>query len=182
MSRIGKAPITLPKGVTVDLGKGNVVTVSGAKGKLTQTFDTDMVIKVEDSTVTVERPTDSREHRSIHGLTRSLLNNMVIGVSEGFEKRLDIQGVGYRSEMNGDKLVLYVGYSHPIEIKPPTDSTSFAVENRGRLVIIKGIDKQVVGETAAIIRKVRPPEPYKGKGIRYLDENVRRKAGKAGKV
>ncbi|MCB0035027.1 MAG: 50S ribosomal protein L6 [Anaerolineales bacterium] len=182
MSRIGRAPIELPKGVTVDIKKGNEVTVSGAKGKLTQTFHPDMTIKMDEGSVVVERPTDSRQHRSVHGLTRSLLNNMVIGVSEGFEKRLDIQGVGYRSEMSGDKLILHVGYSHPVEVDPPTSDTSFVVENRGRLVIISGIDKQVVGETAAKIRKVRPPEPYKGKGIRYLGENVRRKAGKAGKV
>lgn len=182
MSRIGRAPIELPKGVTVDIKKGNEVTISGAKGKLTQTFHPDMTIKMDDGAVVVERPTDSRQHRSVHGLTRSLLNNMVIGVSEGFEKRLDIQGVGYRSEMSGSKLVLHVGYSHPVEVEPPTADTSFVVENRGRLVIISGIDKQVVGETAAKIRKVRPPEPYKGKGIRYLGENVRRKAGKAGKV
>lgn len=182
MSRIGKAPIELPKGVTVDIKKGNEVTVSGAKGKLTQTLHPDMTIKLDDGSLVVERPTDSRQHRSVHGLTRSLLNNMVIGVSEGFEKRLDIQGVGYRSEMSGNNLVLHVGYSHPVEVEPPTGDTSFVVENRGRLVIISGIDKQVVGETAAKIRKVRPPEPYKGKGIRYLGENVRRKAGKAGKV
>lgn len=182
MSRIGRAPIELPKGVTIDIKKGNEVTVSGSKGNLTRSFDHDMIIKMEDGTVTVERPTDSRQHRSLHGLTRSLLNNMIVGVNEGFEKRLDIQGVGYRSEMKDNTLVLYVGYSHPVEIAPPTNTTSFVVENRGRLVIISGIDKQIVGETAAKIRKVRPPEPYKGKGIRYLGENVRRKAGKAGKV
>lgn len=182
MSRIGKQPISLPKGVSVDVKNGNYVTVKGAKGSLTQSFDVDMNIKVDGGVVTVERPTDSREHRAIHGLTRSLVNNMVLGVSDGFEKRLDIQGVGYRAEMSGRNLVLYVGYSHPVEVEPPTDTLKFTVENRGRLVIITGIDKQVVGETAAKIRKVRPPEPYKGKGIRYLGEQVRRKAGKAGKV
>ena len=181
MSRIGKRPITLPAGVTVDVKKGNEVTVKGAKGQLMNRFDPDMIIKMDGGVLNVERPTDSREHRSLHGLTRSLLNNMVVGVSEGFQKKLDIEGVGYRSEINGDKLVLIVGYSHPVVIDPPSN-TSFAVENRGRQIIISGIDKQVVGEIAAQIRKVRPPEPYKGKGIRYAGEQVRRKAGKAGKV
>lgn len=181
MSRIGKSPITLPAGVTVDVKKGNEVTVKGAKGQLVSRFDPDMAIQIEDGVIRVQRPTDSRNHRSLHGLTRSLLNNMVVGVSEGFQRRLDIEGVGYRSELNGEKLMLIVGYSHPVAIDPPPD-TSFAVENRGRQIIISGIDKQVVGEIAAQIRKVRPPEPYKGKGIRYAGEQVRRKAGKAGKV
>ncbi|MBK8432083.1 MAG: 50S ribosomal protein L6 [Chloroflexi bacterium] len=181
MSRIGKSPITLPAGVIVDVQKGNEVTVKGKKGQLVNRFDADLAIKIEDGIIRVERPTDSREHRSLHGLTRSLLNNMVVGVSEGFQKKLDIEGVGYRSEMNGDKLVLIVGYSHPVTIDPPPN-TGFAVENRGRQITISGIDKQVVGAVAAQIRRVRPPEPYKGKGIRYAGEQVRRKAGKAGKV
>ena len=181
MSRIGKQPITLPQGVTVDI-KGNHVTVKGTRGTLSLDVHRDMNIALEEGQMSVTRPTDSRIHRSLHGLSRSLLNNMVDGVSKGFEKRLDIQGVGYRAEMKGNTLVLYVGYSHPIEVEPPDSNTSFAAEERGRLVIISGIDKQVVGETAAKIRKVRPPEPYTGKGIRYLGENVRRKAGKAGKV
>ncbi|MCA9979259.1 MAG: 50S ribosomal protein L6 [Anaerolineales bacterium] len=182
MSRIGRLPIELPKGVSIDLKAGNEVEVKGPRGTLTQTFSPDMSINLEDGVVTVSRPSDANHHRAMHGLTRSLLNNMVLGVSDGFEKRLDIQGVGYRAEMKDSTLVLYVGYSHPVEIEPPTKDLSFAVENRGRLVIINGINKQVVGETAAKIRKVRPPEPYKGKGIRYLGEQVRRKAGKAGKV
>lgn len=129
----------------------------------------------------VERPSDSRQHRAFHGLTRALLNNMVVGVSQGFSRRLEIEGVGYRAEMKGKTLVLNVGYSHPVEIEPPQD-VQFEVENRGKLIIVTGIDKQVVGEISAKIRKVRPPEPYKGKGIRYEGEYVRRKAGKAGKV
>lgn len=181
MSRIGKMPIPLPKGVSVDI-KGSDVTVKGSKGTLSSTFDRDMKIEQNDGELVVQRPTDSREHRAIHGLTRALLNNMVHGVSEGFSRRLEIEGVGYRSEMKGQTLVLHVGYSHPVEVEPPTSDTSFAVENRGRLIIINGIDKQVVGEIAAKIRKTRPPEPYKGKGIRYQGEHVRRKAGKAGKV
>ncbi|MDJ0754245.1 MAG: 50S ribosomal protein L6 [Ardenticatenaceae bacterium] len=181
MSRIGKQPIALPSGVTINID-GSMVEVKGKKGSLAQRFHRDMEIKVNDGVVEVTRPTDSRDHRALHGLTRALLNNMVTGVSEGFEKRLSIQGVGYRAEMKGSTLVLHVGYSHPVEIEAPDNDTKFAVEERGRLVILNGIDKQVVGEMAAQIRKVRPPEPYKGKGIRYLGEHVRRKAGKAGKV
>lgn len=180
MSRIGKAPITIPGGVKVDVKK-TTVTVTGPKGKLTQRIHPDMELKLEDGVLEVIRPTESREHRSLHGLTRALLNNMVVGVSEGFTKTLQIEGVGYRAEMKGSTLVLNVGYSHPVEFPPPAD-VSFAVENRSKTIIINGIDKQVVGELAANIRKQRPPEPYKGKGIRYNDEVVRRKAGKAGKV
>lgn len=180
MSRVGKMPIELPQGVKVDI-KGLDVTVTGNKGKLTQSFRPEMSIKVEDGVLTVERPSDSRQHRAFHGLTRALLNNMVVGVSQGFSRRLEIEGVGYRAEMKGKTLVLNVGYSHPVEIEPPQD-TQFEVENRGKLIIVTGIDKQVVGEISAKIRKVRPPEPYKGKGIRYEGEYVRRKAGKAGKV
>lgn len=180
MSRIGKMPIELPQGVKVDI-KGLDVTVTGNKGKLTQSFRPEMSIKVEDGVLMVERPSDSRQHRAFHGLTRALLNNMVVGVSQGFSRRLEIEGVGYRAEMKGKTLVLNVGYSHPVEIEPPQD-VQFEVENRGKLIIVTGIDKQVVGEISAKIRKVRPPEPYKGKGIRYEGEYVRRKAGKAGKV
>jgi len=157
------------------------VTVKGAKGTLTQTFHRDMVVKQDNGILMVERPSDSPQHRALHGLTRALLNNMVEGVSQGFVRRLLIEGVGYRAEMDGKTLVLNLGYSHPIEIAPPQD-VSFEVENRGRLVTVQGIDKQVVGEISAKIRKQRPPEPYKGKGIRYEDEQIRRKAGKAGKV
>ncbi|MFW6042285.1 MAG: 50S ribosomal protein L6 [Chloroflexota bacterium] len=180
MSRVGKEPIPVPDKVKVTID-GSHVTVSGAKGELEQTFHPDMRIKQEDGTLLVERPTDSREHRSLHGLTRSLLNNMVMGVSEGFEKRLQVEGVGYRADVSGKKLVLNVGYSHPVEFEPP-DLVSFAVEDRGKTIIVSGADKQVVGEMSAKIRKTRPPEPYKGKGIRYEGEYVRRKAGKAGKV
>ena len=181
MSRIGKAPISLPKGVTIDIN-GSEVTVKGSKGTLTNRFNRDMTISNDEGVLTVNRPTESRQHRALHGLTRALLNNMVVGVSEGFEKKLDVQGVGYRAEMSGQNLVLHVGYSHPVEIQSPSSDTKFAVEDRGRTIIVTGIDKQMVGEISAKIRKVRPPEPYKGKGIRYMGEYVRRKAGKAGKV
>jgi large subunit ribosomal protein L6 len=140
-----------------------------------------MTIELEDGVLTVKRPSDSRDHRSLHGLTRALLNNMVVGVSDGFSRILIIEGVGYRAEMKGSTLVLNVGYSHPVEFDPPKD-VKYDVEDRGKKIIISGIDKQVIGELAAQIRKQRPPEPYKGKGVRYQGEYVRRKAGKAGKV
>jgi large subunit ribosomal protein L6 len=180
MSRVGRRPIELPGDVKVDV-RGNHVEVSGSKGKLSQTFRPEMTIKVEDGRLLVERPSDSRQHRAFHGLTRALLNNMVTGVSEGFNRRLQVEGVGYRAELSGNNLVLNVGYSHPVEIEPP-EGVTFEVENRGKQINVSGIDKQVVGEITAKIRKVRPPEPYKGKGIRYVGEYVRRKAGKAGKV
>lgn len=180
MSRIGKAPITIPNGVQIEVKKG-LVNVKGPKGQLTQKTHPDMKFDQEDGVLTVKRPSDSRQHRSLHGLTRALINNMVLGVSDGFTKILDIEGVGYRAELDGQTLVLNVGYSHPVRFEPPKD-VSFAVENRSKTIIVTGIDKQVVGEISAIIRKQRPPEPYKGKGIRYRGEYVRRKAGKAGKV
>lgn len=180
MSRIGKQPITIPNGVKVEK-KGMTVQVKGPKGQLSQTFHPDMIIEEEGGALLVKRPSDNREHRSLHGLTRSLLNNMVQGVSEGFTRVLLIEGVGYRAEMSGKTLVLNVGYSHPVTFSPPPD-VSFEVEDRGKKIIITGIDKQALGELAAVIRKQRPPEPYKGKGIRYQGEIVRRKAGKAGKV
>jgi large subunit ribosomal protein L6 len=180
MSRIGKAPITLPKGVNVDLA-GSTVTVKGPKGTLEQSFHPEMMIGLDDDVLTVTRPSESRDHRSLHGLTRSLLNNMVVGVSDGFTKVLRIEGVGYRAEMQGPTLVLNLGYSHPINFEPGQDM-SFEVEDRGKTIRVSGIDKQQVGEIAAQIRKMRPPEPYKGKGVRYDGEHVRRKAGKAGKV
>jgi large subunit ribosomal protein L6 len=180
MSRIGKAPIQLPKGVKVDI-QGTAVTVTGPKGNLEQKFHPEMVVSLEDGVLSVTRPSDSRQHRALHGLTRALLNNMVVGVSDGFSKILEIEGVGYRAAMEGSDLVLNVGYSHPITFNPPAD-IQFAVEDRNKTVIVSGIDKQVVGEIAAQIRKTRPPEPYKGKGVRYRGEHVRRKAGKAGKV
>ena len=180
MSRIGKMPIPIPKGVKVDI-KGSNVVVSGNKGTVEQSFRPEITVREEDGVVYVERPSDSRQHRAFHGLTRALLNNMVVGVSEGFTRRLQVEGVGYRAEMQGKNLTLNVGYSHPVVIEPPKD-VSFEVENRGKLITVTGIDKQVVGEITAKIRKMRPPEPYKGKGIRYEGEYVRRKAGKAGKV
>jgi large subunit ribosomal protein L6 len=180
MSRIGKKPIHLPDNVTVDI-QGNEVTVKGPKGDLCRTFDPDMEITLEDGVLVVERPTDHRTHRAIHGLTRALLANMVTGVSEGYSKELQIVGTGYRAEMQGETLILYLGYSHPIEFVPP-ENISFEVPRGGRGVTVAGIDKEVVGEIAARIRRQRPPEPYKGKGVRYADEYVRRKAGKAGRV
>lgn len=180
MSRIGKAPIPLPNGVSVDM-KGPMVTIKGPKGTLEQSFHPDMDIDLDDNVLTVERPSDSRDHRSLHGLTRALLNNMVVGVSDGYLKVLRIEGVGYRATMEGKTLVLNVGYSHPIYFEPGKDM-SFEVEDRGKTIRVFGIDKQMVGEIAAQIRKTRPPEPYKGKGVRYDGEYVRRKAGKAGKV
>jgi len=166
--------------VTVDIQK-NTVRVKGPKGEMVRTFDPDMQIELEDNTVFVRRPTDQRRHRALHGLTRALLNNMVTGVSQGFVRRLQIEGVGYRAELQGKNLVLNVGYSHPVVIEPP-DGISFEVEKGYRWLSVSGIDKELVGEMAARIRRVRPPEPYKGKGIRYEGEYVRRKAGKAGKV
>jgi large subunit ribosomal protein L6 len=182
MSRIGKMPVALPKGVSITM-EGSTVTVKGPKGTLSQVFSPEMEIVLEDGVLTVKRPSDAQGHRALHGLTRALLNNMVTGVSEGFTRKLTVEGVGYRAEMAGQNLVLNVGYSHPVQIVPPTAETQFAVEGRGgREIIVKGIDKQVVGEISARIRGVRPPEPYKGKGIRYENEVVRRKAGKTGKV
>lgn len=180
MSRIGKAPIQVPGPVKINVN-GDTVQVEGPKGKLSQTFHPEMTIELEDGVLTVKRPSDSRDHRSLHGLTRALLNNMVVGVSDGFSRVLLIEGVGYRAEMNGSTLVLNVGYSHPVEFSPPQD-VKYDVEDRGKKIIITGIDKQVIGELAAQIRKQRPPEPYKGKGVAYQGEFVRRKAGKAGKV
>ena len=181
MSRVGKQPISMPKGVEFSQS-GSEVTVKGPKGSLTQKIHPDMSVALEDGTLSVTRPSDEANHRALHGLTRALINNMVVGVSEGFTKKLLIEGVGYRAEMKGNQLVLNVGYSHPVPMDPPTKDTSFEVEDRGKTIFIKGIDKQVVGEISALIRKQRPPEPYKGKGIRYEGEYVRRKAGKAGKV
>lgn len=182
MSRVGKAPIAVPAKVTVTVEKDNLVTVSGPKGELTQKFDPDMQIAVENGQVSVTRPTDQREHKSQHGLTRALLNNMVTGVTTGFTRKLDIQGVGYKAEKRGTNLVLSVGKSHTVEFTPPTKDVVFEVEKDGRSFTISGINKVVVGELAATIRSTRPPEPYKGKGIRYSGEYVRQKAGKAGKV
>ena len=179
MSRVGRMPIDVPPGVEVTI-KGSDVSVKGPKGELSRSLHPDMVISLEDGKVTVSRPTDSRDHRALHGLTRSLLANMVEGVAEGFQKNLELSGVGYRAQKVGDKLVLQLGYSHPVEITPPPQ-VSVAVEGTNRISVV-GIDKQLVGEVAAKIRAMKPPEPYKGKGVRYVGERIRRKAGKAGRA
>jgi large subunit ribosomal protein L6 len=178
MSRVGKKPIEIPAGVTVTVN-GNTVTVKGPKGELTRTFHPDITIKLEDNVLTVSRPSDEKEHRALHGTTRSLLANMIEGVSKGYEKGLELVGVGYRASKQGKKLVLNVGYSHPVEIEPE-EGLEIEVPSQTK-IIVKGADKQRVGELAANIRAVRAPEPYKGKGIRYEGEVVRRKEGKTGK-
>ena len=175
MSRIGKQPVTIPDGVSVDVGPGRV-SVNGPKGELSQTVSPEMSVAVEDGTLTVARPTDRAPHRALHGLTRSLIANMVEGVTEGYSKELQIQGVGYRARLQGKSLELTVGYSHPVSMPAP-DGIEFEVPQPTQ-VVVRGIDKQLVGETAARIRRVRPPEPYKGKGIRHAGEHVRRKVGK----
>ena len=179
MSRIGRAPIELAAGVNVTVAAGNVVTVQGPKGTLTETFSTRMTIKVEGNTITVARPTDDKEDRAVHGLTRALLFNMVEGVTNGFSKKLEIVGVGYKAEKKGTKLVLSLGYSHPVFFEEGNGVT-FDVPD-ANTIIVKGIDKQVVGQVAAEIRSKRPPEPYLGKGVKYSGEYIRRKAGKTGK-
>ena len=180
MSRIGKLPVPIPNGVSVSVD-GNQVSVKGPKGTLARGFHPEMLIRQEEATLVVERPSDEQYYRALHGLTRALLANMVSGVSEGFTKELEIEGTGYRADQEGDALILMVGYSHPVRIDPP-NGVSFAVENRGKKVIVTGIDKEAVGHMAVQVRRVRPPEPYKGKGIRYAGEHIRRKAGKAGKA
>ncbi len=180
MSRIGRLPIEVPQGVDVEV-KGTFVRVKGPKGQLEHTFPAAMKIALDKGIITVERPSDERTHRALHGMTRAVINNMVTGVSQGFEKVLQIEGVGYRAELKGKSLVIHVGYSHPVEVEPP-DGIEFEVDSRARLIKVSGYDKAVVGQVAADIRKIRPPEPYKGKGIRYQNERIRRKAGKAGKV
>ena len=184
MSRIGKRPITLPKGVEVTVGSGEV-TVKGPKGTLTKPVHPDMILNIENGTLNVERPSDEKDHRSLHGLTRTIVANMVEGVTNGYAKTLDIHGVGFRSAVAGKNLTMSVGYSHGIEIAPPPGIQFEAgVEQQTRLpfVIVRGIDKELVGRIAAQIRGIRKPEPYKGKGIRYRGEYVRRKAGKSGKA
>jgi large subunit ribosomal protein L6 len=180
MSRIGVKPIPVPKGVDVQIGSDNAVNVKGPKGELSQAFTPKLTIVQDEGVIRVERPNDQREVKALHGLTRSLLNNMVVGVTDGYTKNLEILGVGYRAALDGKNLVLNVGYSHPVRMIAP-DGITYAVEGNNR-VAVSGINKQVVGEEAARIRGVRPPEPYKGKGIRYAGEAVRRKAGKAGKA
>ena len=179
MSRVGKVPITIPSGIEVKI-EGSRVTVKGPKGELSRDLIPDMKLNLSDGVLTVARPGDHPRHRAAHGLTRTLIQNMVTGVGEGFSKTLELQGVGYRAQMQGANLVLAVGYSKPVEVPPPP-GIEFEVEGTAR-VIVRGINKEDVGQTAADVRKVRPPEPYKGKGIRYLGEYVRRKAGKAGKA
>ncbi len=179
MSRVGKVPIAIPSGVEVRI-EGSKVTVKGTKGELSRDLEPEMKLNLSDGVLTVDRPSDKPRHRSAHGLTRTLIQNMVSGVTEGFAKTLELQGVGYRAQMQGPNLVLAVGYSRPVEVPPPP-GIEFEVEGTSR-VTVKGISKEGVGQAAADVRKVRPPEPYKGKGIRYVGEYVRRKAGKACKA
>ena len=179
MSRIGRLPIPIPAGVDVTID-GRTLTVKGPKGQLTRELHPDMNVSREDGTIVVSRPTEQKLHKQLHGLTRSLVNNMVVGVTDGYKRDLEIQGVGYRAALDGTTLVLSVGFSHPVRMTPP-DGVSYTLDGNTRLSVV-GIDKQLVGEEAARIRRVRPPEPYKGKGIRYAGEQVRRKAGKAGKA
>jgi large subunit ribosomal protein L6 len=179
MSRVGKMPIPLPQGVDVQIA-GSHVTVKGPKGELSRDLDPDMRVEQKDSQLVVTRPSEQPRHRAMHGLTRTLVANMVTGVSNGFSKTLELQGVGYRAQMQGQNLVLAVGYSHPVNVPPPP-GIEFEVEGTSKIVV-KGINREHVGQAAADVRKIRPPEPYKGKGIRYTGEYVRRKAGKAGKA
>lgn len=179
MSRIGRAPITVPAGVTVTVGEENLITVKGPKGTLTYTASPKMTVKVDGAVVTVTRPDDEAESRAIHGLTRTLINNMVIGVSQGYEKKLEIVGVGYRAAKEGKKLTLNLGHSHPIYFEE-SDLVKFEVPD-ANTIIVKSYDKQVCGQIAAEIRSKRPPEPYHGKGVKYSGEHIRRKAGKTGK-
>ncbi len=180
MSRVGRLPIEVPAGVDVKID-GSYVKVKGPKGELDFTFTPDMIIKKEDGTIVVERPTDQPQHRSLHGTTRAVLNNMIVGVSKGFERVLEIEGVGYRAEMDGKNLIINVGFSHPVVVEP-LEGISFEVDMKARQIKVLGYSKEVVGQVAADIRKLRPPEPYHGKGIRYQGEYVRRKPGKAGKT
>ena len=180
MSRIGKLPVTIPSGVEITIREDNSVTVKGPKGTLAQQLAPSMKLARENGTILVERPDDQREHRALHGLTRTLLNNMMVGVTDGYRRDLEIQGVGYRAALEGQVLVLSVGFSHQVRMTPP-EGVTYAMDGNTR-VSVSGIDKQKVCEEAARIRRVRPPEPYKGKGIRYAGERVRRKAGKAGKA
>jgi large subunit ribosomal protein L6 len=180
VSRIGRSPVNVPSGVQVSID-GATVRVKGPKGELTRTFRPEITVRQDGGQLTVERPSDEPSVRALHGLTRALLNNMVVGVTTGFSKQLQVEGVGYRAERSGKDLVLNVGYSHPVRVAPP-EGVSFEVDDKSRLITVRGVDKELVGQVAADLRKVRPPEPYKGKGIRYVGEYVRHKAGKAGKV
>ena len=178
MSRIGNKPITVPDGVEVKID-GKHITVKGPKGTLTKKFDAAISIKQEENTITVERPTNNKQHRSLHGLTRTLIDNMVIGVTNGFEKKLELVGVGYRAQKQGNKLVMNLGFSHPVEMEDP-EGIETVLDGQNK-IIVKGIDKEKVGQYAAEIRSKRAPEPYKGKGIKYDTEVIRRKVGKTGK-
>ena len=178
MSRIGRAPIEIPAGVTVKVGENNLVQVKGPKGELSRKIHTEMKITVEGNVLTVARPSDNKEHRSLHGLSRTLINNMVIGVTTGFSKNLEINGVGYRAAKQGKNLNLSLGYSHPVIVEPPA-GINFEVP-AANSIVVSGIDKELVGAVAAKIRGYREPEPYKGKGIKYAGEHIRRKEGKAG--
>ena len=177
MSRIGKKPVVIPAGVTVNVAEGNVVTVKGPKGELTNTFNADMIIKVEGNVLTVSRPTDEANHRALHGLTRTLIANMVEGVEKGFSKELEVNGVGYRADKKGNQLVMRLGFSHEVIME---EIPGITIEVNGNKIIVRGIDKQAVGQFAAEGRGKRPPEPYKGKGIKYTTEVSRRKVGKTG--
>ena len=179
MSRIGREPITVPAGVTVTVAAGNVVTVKGPLGELTQSFNTALTIAQEGDKILVTRPNDEKEMRALHGLTRTLVNNMVVGVTKGYEKKLEIVGVGYRVEKQAGKIVLGLGYSHPVVFEE-ANGVKFECPD-SNTILVKGIDKQAVGQVAAVIRSKRPPEPYLGKGIKYTGEYIRRKAGKTGK-
>ena len=178
MSRIGRMPITVPAGVEVSVAAGNLVTVKGPKGSLTQQLHPAMMIELNGAVINVKRPSDAKEHRSLHGLTRTLLSNMIVGVSEGYKKELDINGVGYRANKDGNKLVMNLGFSHDV-IVPEIDGITIEVPNPNKVIVL-GCDKQTVGQFAAEIREKRRPEPYKGKGIKYVDEVIRRKVGKTG--
>ena len=178
MSRIGKMPITIPEGVEVKVGRDNKITVKGPKGTLEQVINPDIKVKSRDGVITVTRPSDDKEHRSLHGLSRTLINNMVVGVSQGFEKKLEVNGVGYRVAKQGNKIVMNLGYSHQVEVEE-SDGITLEVPDQNT-IIVKGTNKQTVGQFAAEIREKRPPEPYKGKGIKYADEHIRRKEGKTG--
>jgi large subunit ribosomal protein L6 len=180
MSRVGKKPVTLPKGVQVDI-QGTTVKVKGPKGELSRTFSPEMTIEMDNGQLVIRRPSEERRIRALHGTTRALVQNMVAGVSNGFSKVLQVEGVGYRAEMKGQQLVMALGYSHLVPVDPPP-GISFAVDDKTKTITISGIDRELVGQVTADIRAWRPPEPYKGKGLRYLGERVRRKAGKAGKV
>ena len=179
MSRIGKMPIAIPAGVTVEIAENNKVTVKGPKGTLERVLPSEMDIKMEGSEIVVSRPNDLKKMKSLHGFTRTLINNMVIGVTEGYEKKLEVNGVGYRAQKQGKKLVLSLGYSHPVEMEDPEGLET--VLDGQNIIVVKGIDKEKVGQYAAEIRAKRAPEPYKGKGIKYADEVIRRKVGKTGK-